>query len=128
MEDFHAHFEEFIKDIHKDMHVVVRLGYEGAIYVPPKSSIVTSEKATAGNSTDESAQNSGNPAPDDRDSPAEATNSTEPVRKPMPQHQSGNPCHNTSSIATWCPIKLRAISFEATKGTFPVSIWHSLLV
>ncbi|KAI1073208.1 hypothetical protein LB507_010798 [Fusarium sp. FIESC RH6] len=41
MEDFRAHFPEFIKDVHKDLHVIVRLGYEGAIYVPPKSSITT---------------------------------------------------------------------------------------
>ncbi|RBR25735.1 uncharacterized protein FIESC28_01488 [Fusarium coffeatum] len=45
MEDFRAHFPEFIKDIHKDMHVIVRLGYEGAIYVPLKSGITTNAHA-----------------------------------------------------------------------------------
>ncbi|KAJ4252487.1 hypothetical protein NW762_011088 [Fusarium torreyae] len=37
IEDFRAHFNEFIKDLHKNMHLIVRLGYEGAIYVRPKA-------------------------------------------------------------------------------------------
>ncbi|RGP69260.1 pathway-specific regulatory nit-4 [Fusarium longipes] len=37
IEDFQAHFKEFIEDVHEKVHVIVRLGYEGAIYVPPTS-------------------------------------------------------------------------------------------
>ncbi|RFN44934.1 pathway-specific regulatory protein nit-4 [Fusarium flagelliforme] len=35
IEDFQAHFNEFNNHIYEGMHVIVRLGYEGAIYVPP---------------------------------------------------------------------------------------------
>ncbi|KAJ4111475.1 hypothetical protein NW768_011829 [Fusarium equiseti] len=82
MEDFYAHFEEITNHIHDYMHLIVRLGYEGAIYVPPKRSQVTTEETKADSSTNTSTANS------KIHDPIGAASPTEPTRQESkPQNQ-----------------------------------------
>jgi len=88
MEDFNAHFEEIINDIYEGMHVIVRLGYEGAIYIPPKSPPATTDQPTTDSSTDASATDFTPSWPASLDEQLVETSPAEPAKQEAkPQHQ-----------------------------------------